>query len=399
MAHDDAKQRLCAAAPGAAKQQTTAETKPGGLFRQWNLGRVRAVPTLPAGPTMKVDAFDFDLPRDRIAQRPASPRDSARLLAVGETFHDRSVGDLPRLLSPGDVLVVNDTQVFPARLSGRRGAAAIEATLHRHGGPDAGPGVWHAFARPARRLKVGDRIDFADDLAAEVVGKGERGEVTLDFGRSDDDLMEALDRRGVMPLPPYIKPDPERDDRHDYQTLFAARPGAVAAPTAGLHFTPALVDALAEREVAVATVTLHVGAGTFLPVTVDTVGEHRMLPEWGEVDARAADAVNAARAQGRQVVAVGSTSLRLLECAADAEGLVAPFAGDTDLFIVPGYEFRVVDRMLTNFHLPRSTLFMLVAAFAGLDRMQAAYAHAIAGGYRFYSYGDACLLDRAEVAS
>ncbi len=348
---------------------------------------------------MKVDAFDFDLPRDRIAQRPASPRDSARLLAVGKAFHDRSVGDLPRLLSPGDVLVVNDTRVFPARLAGRRRGATVEATLHRHAGPDAGPGVWHAFARPARRLKAGDRIDFADDLAAEVVGKGERGEVTLDFGRSDDDLMTALDRRGAMPLPPYIKDDPDRDDRHDYQTLFAARPGAVAAPTAGLHFTPALVDALAARGVAVATVTLHVGAGTFLPVTTDTVAEHRMLPEWGEVDDRAADAVNAARAQGRQIVAVGSTSLRLLECAVDAEGLVAPFAGDTDLFIVPGYEFRIVDRMLTNFHLPRSTLFMLVAAFAGLDRMRAAYAHAIAAGYRFYSYGDASLLDRAEAAS
>ena len=382
-------------AAAAPKPQTTRKTSPDSLFQGRNLGRVRAVPTLRPGLTMKVDAFDFDLPRDRIAQRPASPRDAARLLEIEGTFRDWGMRDFPDLLSPGDVLVVNDTRVFPARLSGRRGAATVEATLHGQ----VGPGVWRAFARPARRLKAGDCIDFAGDLAAEVVAKGERGEVTLDFARADDDLMAMLEEHGTMPLPPYIKRHSDRDDREDYQTLFAARPGAVAAPTAGLHFTPALLAALVARGVVVATVTLHVGAGTFLPVTADTVAEHRMLPERGEIDAAAADAVNGARAEGRQVVAVGSTSLRLLEGAADSGGVVAPFAGETDLFIVPGYRFRVVDRLLTNFHLPRSTIFMLVAAFAGLKRMQAAYAHAIAGGYRFYSYGDACLLRRAEAPS
>jgi len=344
---------------------------------------------------MDVDAFEFDLPRDRIAERPASPRDAARLLDVDDGFHDRGVGDLPALLSAGDVLVVNDTRVIPARLKGRRGTTAVEVTLHQA----AGDGIWRAFARPARKLGAGDRIDFADDLAATVTAKGERGEVTLDFGQSGDDLLVALESRGVMPLPPYIKRAADGDDRDDYQTLFANYPGAVAAPTAGLHFTPALVRALEARGVSIVTVTLHVGAGTFLPVTTDTVEAHRMLPEYGEVTNAAADAVNAARAAGGQVVAVGSTSLRLLECAAADDGTVSPFAGETDLFIVPGYRFRVVDRMLTNFHLPRSTLFMLVAAFAGLARMQAAYVHAIAAGYRFYSYGDACFLRRAEVAS
>ena len=345
---------------------------------------------------MRVDAFDFELPAGFIAQRPVSPRDAARLLVVAEGWRDLAIGDLPGFMEAGDVMVFNDARVIPARLAGCRGGAKVEVTLHRR----QGAGVWSAFAKPARKLQAGDRIAFAPEvdshLTAEVTAKGEAGEVTLDFGRAEDDLMAALESCGAMPLPPYIKRPGLADerDREDYQTVYAARPGAVAAPTAGLHFTPQLLDALDGSGVQRVTVTLFVGAGTFLPVKSETVEEHRMHPEWGEIDADAADAINVARAAGRRVVAVGTTSLRLLEAAADAEGRVAPFAGETDIFITPGYRFRVVDALLTNFHLPRSTLFMLVSAFVGLEPMQAAYVHAKEAGYRFYSYGDACLLLR-----
>jgi len=343
---------------------------------------------------VKVADFDFDLPPAFIAQRPAAPRDAARLLAVGDDLRDLAVRDLPALLDPGDLLVFNDTRVIPARLEGRRGQARIEATLIRRLADD----TWNALARPARRLRVGDAVTFAGGLAARVAARGEGGQVTLAFDRAGAALMAALEAVGAMPLPPYIKRDGPADerDRADYQTLFARRDGAVAAPTAALHFTPRLMDALAERGVGAAFLTLHVGAGTFLPVKVEDVADHVMHAEWGEVTAEAAAAVNAARAAGGRVVAVGTTSLRLLETAAGADGTLRPFVGDTDLFISPGYRFKTADLMLTNFHLPKSTLFMLVCAFAGTARMKAAYAHAKAAGYRFYSYGDACLLKRED---
>ncbi len=344
---------------------------------------------------MKVDTFDFDLPRACIAQRPMTPRDAARLLVVGDELRDARVSDLPRHLSPGDLLVFNDTKVIPARLAGRRGAAKVEVTLHKA----ADAATWRAFARPARRLKKGDRIEFAPGFVAEVETKGEAGEVTLSFEYGSADLEAALERFGAMPLPPYIKRPNLADwrDPGDYQTMFARVPGAMAAPTAGLHFTPGLLDGLDARGVERIALTLHVGAGTFLPVKVEDVADHKMHAEWGEITALAAAAVNAARARGNQVVAVGSTALRLLEAATDAAGRLRPFAGETDIFITPGYRFRTVDRLLTNFHLPRSTLFMLVSAFAGTRRMKHAYAHAKDTGYRFYSYGDACLLSRSEV--
>ena len=345
-------------------------------------------------PTVKVDAFDFDLPAEFIAQRPVVPRDAARLLEVGRDLRDFGVRDLPALLEPGDLLVFNDTRVIPARLAGRRRGAKIEVTLHKR----SGRGRWQAFARPARKLKPEDRIDFAPGFACAVTAKGDAGEVTLDFSSSDDEMMAALERFGAMPLPPYIKRDDLADqrDRDDYQTVFAARPGAVAAPTAGLHFTPGLLAALAERGVERAAVTLHVGAGTFLPVRVENVADHRMHAEWGEITPATAAAVNAARARGKRVVAVGTTSLRLLESAADKAGMLDDFVGETDIFIAPGYRFRAVDALLTNFHLPRSTLFMLVSAFAGLETMKRAYEHAKRAGYRFYSYGDCCLLHRRD---
>jgi S-adenosylmethionine:tRNA ribosyltransferase-isomerase len=344
---------------------------------------------------MKVDLFDFPLPTDLIAQRPAEPRDSARLLhvAAGGTLHDRIIRELPALLAPGDILVSNDTKVIPARLTGQRGQAKIEVTLHKR----EGLARWRAFARPARRLKAGDTIVFAADFSATVGAKGEAGEVTLDFSAPGGDLMAALAKHGVMPLPPYIKRgaggDPQ--DRHDYQTVFAREPGAVAAPTAGLHFTPALLDALDARGVQRITLTLHVGAGTFLPVKVDDTQDHVMHSEWGSLPAATAETLNAGRARGGRIVAVGTTSLRLLESAAGDDRHLRAFEGDTALFITPGYRFKAVDRLLTNFHLPRSTLFMLVSAFSGLERMKAAYNHAVTAGYRFYSYGDACLLEPA----
>src|SRR5690348_2526841 len=339
---------------------------------------------------MRVDDFDFELPRQLIADHPAEPRDRARLLEVGPALKDRAISDLPTLLRRGDLLVVNDTRVIPARLSGRRGAASVEITLHR----DMGGGQWRAFAKGAKRLKLGDLIAFGDGFAATIAAKHDQGDLTLRFDAEGDDFRAKLQRFGTMPLPPYIKRAAGGDARDlaDYQTMFAAKDGAVAAPTAGLHFTPPLIAELDAAGIARLTVTLHVGAGTFLPVKVADTRNHRMHGEIGFLDAAAAQRINAVRAAGGRVVAVGTTSLRLLESAAEAGGLIAPFAGETSLFITPGYRFRAVDLLLTNFHLPRSTLFMLVAAFTGLERMRAAYAHAIAQGYRFFSYGDACLL-------
>ena len=343
---------------------------------------------------MDVREFDFDLPAERIARRPARPRDGARLLVVrGGTLEDRSVRDLPGLLRPGDVLACNDTRVIPARLKGQRvaerGTAAIEVTLNR----STGGGAWSAFAKPARRLRPGDALEFGG-LAAVVAARGEGGEVTLRFDAADAEIIAALDRVGAVPLPPYLGRPADDADRGDYQTVYARAPGAVAAPTAGLHFTPELLAALSARGIPQVFLTLHVGAGTFLPVTASDTRDHRMHPEWGEVPLAAVDTLNAARSAGGRWVAVGSTALRLLETAADDNERLRPFAGNTDIFLTPGHRFRTADVLLTNFHLPRSTLFMLVCAFAGTATMHAAYRHAIASAYRFYSYGDACLLFR-----
>ncbi|MGH7035445.1 MAG: tRNA preQ1(34) S-adenosylmethionine ribosyltransferase-isomerase QueA [Stellaceae bacterium] len=339
---------------------------------------------------MRVEEFDFAFPRELIAERPIEPRDAARLLVVGPGLADRRIGDLPLLLRPGDVLVVNDTRVIPVRLHGRRGDAAIAVTLHR----DLGGGLWRAFAKGARRLKPGDVIAFGPDFAGTVAKKEAEGDVVLRFGAEGAALTALLERFGQMPLPPYIhRPKTGNPaDRLDYQTIFAERDGAVAAPTAGLHFTPALIAALRAAGIVIETITLHVGAGTFLPVKVEDTRDHRMHAEFGVIEPAAAGRLNAARAAGRRIVAIGTTSLRLLESAADERGIIKPFAAETQLFITPGYRFRAIDVLLTNFHLPRSTLFMLVAAFAGLERMKRAYAHAIAGRYRFFSYGDACLI-------
>jgi S-adenosylmethionine:tRNA ribosyltransferase-isomerase len=346
---------------------------------------------------MRVDLFDFHLPPERIAARPVAPRDSARLLNIGEGgFGDHIVRDLPALLSPGDVLVLNDTRVLPARLRGMRGAARIEVTLHR----SLSDGVWDAFARPAKRLKAGQEIRFADGFSAHVAAR-QGPEVRLEFALRGAQLSAALERHGAPPLPPYIPRADGADgrDKADYQTVHAANDGAVAAPTAGLHMTEKLFEALAARGVATEFITLHVGAGTFLPVRAADTADHVMHGEWGSLGEETAARINAAREQGGRVVAVGSTSLRILERAADDSGRLSPFSGEIDLFIVPGYRFKIVDLLMTNFHLPRSTLFMLVSAFAGMARMRDAYAHAIAAGYRFYSYGDACLLTRAEGVS
>jgi S-adenosylmethionine:tRNA ribosyltransferase-isomerase len=361
---------------------------------------------------MRTDLFDFDLPPERIALRPIAPRDAARLLVVrpggAPELEDRGIRDLPDLLQPGDALVVNDTKVIPARLKGRRlgrgdTQPSIEATLHRR----LDGSRWRAFVRPAKKLEKGDvlrfgeegKVCFLGELDATVEEKGEGGEVTLAFAFDGAVLDQAIEERGDMPLPPYIasRRDVDAQDRADYQTLFARQDGSVAAPTASLHFTEALLARLRERGVAVHIVTLHVGAGTFLPVRADDTEQHKMHPEWGTVTAETAEALNAVRRAGGRIVAAGSTSLRLLESAAGEDGLLRPFSGETALFITPGYRIKAVDVMLTNFHLPRSTLFMLVSAFAGLDAMRRAYAHAIAAGYRFYSYGDACLLFRSKI--
>jgi S-adenosylmethionine:tRNA ribosyltransferase-isomerase len=312
----------------------------------------------------------------------------------GDALEDQFVLELAENLRPGDICVFNDTRVIPARLSGRRGEAGMDVTLHKKESPN----TWRAFARPAKKLKEGDRIDFADGFHAIVTAKGLGGEVTLSFDRSDADLMAALESQGIMPLPPYIKRprDGQAEDINDYQTLFADRPGAVAAPTAGLHFTERMIDTLEKRGIKSVRITLHVGAGTFLPVKVDDTNDHLMHTEWGEISEHVAKTINDVKKSGGRVVAVGTTSLRLLESAADANGVLKPFMGDTAIFITPGYRFKIVDILMSNFHLPRSTLFMLVSAFAGLKRMHKAYAHAIETGYRFYSYGDACLLERAQ---
>jgi S-adenosylmethionine:tRNA ribosyltransferase-isomerase len=362
---------------------------------------------------MRVDAFDFVLPPERIALAPASPRDSARMLVVGADggLTDSWVLDLPSFLRRGDALVVNDTRVIAARLEGVRirgdAIASIEATLTER----VDDCRWRALARPAKKLKVGERIRFGDTresmacllaaLDAEVEGKGEAGEVLLRFHFAGAALDEAIERLGAPPLPPYIasRRRVSPSDSADYQTMFAARAGAVAAPTAGLHFTPALVRRLAEQGVALHRVTLHVGAGTFAPVRVDDTRDHKMHSEWGSIAAATADALNAVREGGGRVVCVGTTSARIVESAADENGRLQPFAGQTDIFIAPGYRFRCVDALMTNFHLPRSTLFMLVSAFSGLETMRAAYAHAVRAGYRFYSYGDACLLLRGSIAN
>ena len=342
-------------------------------------------------------AFDFGLPPERIAHAPVRPRDAARLLCVGTgALTDRVVRDLPDALRPGDLLVANDTRVIPARLTARRGEARIGITLDQPR-PD---GTWHALARNARRLREGDTLRFDGDeaLTATVLARDPDGGVTLRFNQRDETFLAALRRAGVLALPPYIhRPTgPEAADEADYQTVFAQREGAVAAPTAGLHFTPALLEALETRGVRRVTVTLHVGAGTFLPVRNEDVSHHVMHAERGEIAPSVAAAINDTRAAGGRIVAVGTTSLRLLESAADEDGTVRPFDGETSLFILPGYRFRVADLLMTNFHLPRSTLFMLVCAFAGTERMRAAYAHAIANGYRFYSYGDSSLLWRHD---
>jgi S-adenosylmethionine:tRNA ribosyltransferase-isomerase len=359
---------------------------------------------------MRTDLFDFDLPPDRIALRPAFPRDAARLLVVtpGQQpeWQDHAVRDLADLLQAGDALVVNDTRVIPARLSGRRIGRGedvkIEATLHKR----LDGSRWLAFAKPGKRLAVGDTLRFGDEgkvcflgqLDAIVEAKGEGGEVTLSFAFHGPVLDQAIAERGEMPLPPYIasRRGADEQDRADYQTLFATDDGSVAAPTAGLHFTDALLARLEDRGVSLHRVTLHVGAGTFLPVKAEETADHKMHAEWGEVSAQTAAALNDVRTKGGRIVAVGSTSLRLLESAAGEDGTLRPFAGETAIFITPGYRFRAVDLMMTNFHLPRSTLFMLVSAFSGLELMQRAYAHALSSGYRFYSYGDACLLDPAH---
>jgi len=355
---------------------------------------------------MRTDQFNFDLPPDRIALRPAHPRDTARVLVVRPSgapeLEDRGIRDLPDLLQPGDALVVNDSKVIAARLKSRRvgrGAeAAIEATLHKR----LDGSHWKAFILGAKKVQVGDtlrfgtegRVCFLNELDAKVSHKDEEGEVTLSFSFHGPVLDQAIAERGEMPLPPYIasRRAPDEQDKTDYQTLFAHAEGSVAAPTAGLHFTEDLLARLQTRGVALHKVTLHVGAGTFLPVKVDDTSGHKMQAEFGIVPAEVAEALNAARAKGGRIVAVGSTALRLLESATGKDGRLRAFSGETALFITPGYKFRAVDLMLTNFHLPRSTLFMLVAAFSGLDVMKRAYIHAIAAGYRFYSYGDACLL-------
>jgi S-adenosylmethionine:tRNA ribosyltransferase-isomerase len=346
-------------------------------------------------PHLDARDFDFDLPPDRIAHHPARPRDAARLLLVGDTLQDRIVRDLPGLLRPGDVLVANDTRVIPAQLAARRGAARIGITLDR----PLADGTWHALARNARRLRPGNLLVFDGHgtLTATVAARDPEGGVALRFNLDGEAFAAALREAGALALPPYIdRPSgPVADDAADYQTIFASNEGAVAAPTAGLHFTPDLLAALAARGIRRETITLHVGAGTFLPLRHDDVSRHTIHAERGGITPGAATRINAARAAGGRIVAVGTTTLRLLETAAAEDGTIAPFAGETTLFILPGHRFRSADLLMTNFHLPRSTLFMLACAFAGQDRMRAAYAHAIAAGYRFYSYGDASLLRRA----
>jgi S-adenosylmethionine:tRNA ribosyltransferase-isomerase len=339
---------------------------------------------------MRVDLFDFILPPENIALRPVSPRDSARMLCVdGGGISDKHVSDLPGLLRAGDCLVFNDTKVIPAQLTGKRGDATIGATLHKR----LDIRRWQAFIRNAKRLRVGERVDFGQDVTAIAEARHDDGSFTLAF-EGEEPVELLLERAGTMPLPPYIagKRPTDARDHEDYQTMFAQKAGAVAAPTAALHFTPNLMAALNAAGTQQATLTLHVGAGTFLPVKANDTLDHKMHSEWGSIDAATAERLNAVRANGGRLIAVGTTSLRLIESAADEDGTIQPFAGDTDIFITPGYKFKAIGGLMTNFHLPKSTLFMLVSALMGRDVMQAAYAHAIGEGYRFYSYGDSSLL-------
>ncbi len=339
---------------------------------------------------MRVDLFDFDLPNESIALRPVSPRDSARMLCVsGAAMADKHVRDLPDMLRAGDCLIFNDTRVIPAQLTGTRGDATIGATLHKR----IDLRRWQAFIRNAKRLRVGERVDFGRGVTAIAEARHDDGSFTLAFD-GDEPVEILLERAGTMPLPPYLagKRPTDAQDRADYQTMFAAKDGAVAAPTAALHFTPELIAAIDAAGIKRETLTLHVGAGTFLPVKAEDTAYHKMHSEWGSIDAATAERLNAVRAVGGRLIAVGTTSLRLIESAAGDDGTIQPFAGDTDIFITPGYRFKAIDGLMTNFHLPKSTLFMLVSALMGREVMQAAYAHAIAENYRFYSYGDSSLL-------
>lgn len=342
---------------------------------------------------MKLDDFDYDLPPSAIADRPAVPRHQAKLLDLtADICQDRRVIELPSLLNTDDLLIVNNTKVIPARLYGKRGEAKISITLHQQ----TGGNEWHAFAKPAKKLRLHDEVIFAAEFSAVVSGIGENGIRVLRFNRSDADLVLALHEYGEMPLPPYIsRPDgADQADASDYQTMFARHEGAVAAPTAGLHFDDTLMAAIKDKGIALAEVTLHVGAGTFLPVKTDDPKQHIMHREWGEISQDTASAINACRARGGRVVAVGTTSLRLLESCWRDRGKIEPYQAETDLFILPGFSFGVVDMLLTNFHLPKSTLLMLVYAFAGREKVRAGYDHALTHGYRFFSYGDACLMER-----
>ncbi|KAA2212785.1 tRNA preQ1(34) S-adenosylmethionine ribosyltransferase-isomerase QueA [Teichococcus oryzae] len=354
-------------------------------------------------PDLRAEDFDFALPEALIAQSPARPRDAARMLVAStDGPRDAGVRDLPDWLRPGDLMVVNDTCVIPARLRARRGEARVEIMLNRAEAGGQGGTVWHALVRNARKLRPGDilSVEGAPELSPRVVERQEGGAVLLDFGPDQGLLAAALERAGEIPLPPYIaRPDgPRPEDRDDYQPIFARQPGAVAAPTASLHFTPALLEALAARGVGQVSLTLHVGAGTFLPIRAENPREHKLHAEWGEIAPAAAEAINAARAKGGRIVAIGTTALRLLESAVDDQGTIRPFQGLTDIFLLPGHVFHSADLLLTNFHLPKSSLFMLVSAFAGMARMRDAYAHAVAQNYRFYSYGDASLLFREDAA-
>lgn len=340
---------------------------------------------------MQLSEFDFTLPEDLVAQHPASERDASRLLYVPKDapVQDKMVRDLPSLLKSGDVLVFNNTRVIPARLHGKRGDVPVEVTLHQQKGDG-----WEVFARPGKRLKIGQQIVFADDFSAMVTAKQEDGTILLEF-EPESQLYPMLEKYGQMPLPPYIRrTHKQQEDDERYQTIYARKLGSVAAPTAGLHFTDAMLENLKAKGVELVYLTLHVGAGTFLPVKTDDISQHKMHSEWYEISPEAAEKINRAKREGRRVVAVGTTSMRSLESAADAEGFVQPIQAETRIFITPGYHFKVADALFTNFHLPKSTLFMLVSAFSGLAEMQAAYTHAIRQRYRFFSYGDACLLER-----
>jgi len=347
---------------------------------------------------MRVDLFDFDLPETLIADRPMEPRDSARLLTVGNSLDRHRFSDLPDLLRSGDVLVLNDTRVIPGRLSGvrnaERGTARVEVTLLKQINQDATGSTWLALSRPAKRLRQGDVLVFDGVPNGEVLERRQGGEVLVSFPLNRSDFLALLETNGRMPIPPYLGREADTQDTLDYQTVFASEPGAVASPTASLHVTEGLLSRLESKGISRVHVTLHVGAGTFRPIIVDDTDTHEMEAEWGEISAEAAKRINQRKAEGGRIVALGTTSLRLLESAANSDGAITPFTGETNLFITPGYRFKAVDVLITNFHLPRSTLFMLVCAFSGRQRMLSAYTHAKDSGYRFYSYGDACLLTR-----